>query len=931
MTMRLKDPGRSPFRRHLGRTGLAVAAAVIASVGWTPTVSALEYGPDGEVVEPEFGRGETRGPYTLDGEFVHNVGEIQLHMTNWGLIGSLPGVNCSFCDAPSAMWPAGSGVDYLFEAALWVGALKNSVPVVTTGRRGGTELRANPNDPLDTIWVSQQGAPGGARYPDPNFDDDGDGLENEDPLNGLDDDEDGLIDEDFAAISNQHFRTVLRDDDPLAIEANPDHEPLNIRVIQESFAWENDNVDDFIGFEFTIIPTENFSVDLQDVYVGFFADCDIGPRGTGGIAQDDMPGFFDGRVRAIDRSLVPISVAYMYDQDADGGQADGYIGIMFLDHPIDPLGVEAPVKVGITSFQQFAGNQPFDRGGDPGNDAERYELLSRFEFDPFPSPDEESKANDYRILISTGPFSGLAQGEELEFQMGMVIGSGLAGLQRNAAEAALTYYGNWFDRDLDEETGVQGRETRVCQDDFEDPNEIFDLFFSPCDTSGLGPDDEFPPPVSEEDLDEDGCFYQNADCEVERRRDALNCDQDDQFEESELAGCTGVKGKEFHVTWLVGLAPQPPGLRLVPSDNQVHVFWSNVSEVVPDIRLQEVDFESYLVWRAEGWERPFGSSIENGPESELWSLVAEFDKVNFFEDRRFIGDEVISQRLPLGANTGLDVISYTPRMYRPGTPEYDRHAPVRDLVSRIVEDPEFQSLLGPTINPATFLRYIDPKTGNVSAIGRKYPELARYQDNYAPADTAYFVEIGLDFYEYVDRDVFNGHAYFYAVTASDFRADSSGEEGLLPLGPGLAGDAQSNFAFAVPKAQAQTKDERDERGQDIYVVPNPATRESLAEFSQFSPNADDPTGVRVMFANLPRARNTIKIYTLAGDLVQTIEHDGTAFGEVGSEGFSNTGGSAFWNLVSRNGQEIVSGVYLYSVESSDPDFERVVGRFVVVR
>jgi hypothetical protein len=135
----------------------------------------------------------------------------------------------------------------------------------------------------------------------------------------------------------------------------------------------------------------------------------------------------------------------------------------------------------------------------------------------------------------------------------------------------------------------------------------------------------------------------------------------------------------------------------------------------------------------------------------------------------------------------------------------------------------------------------------------------------------------------------------------------------------------------VPKAQAQTKDERDERGQDIYVVPNPATRESLAEFSQFSPNADDPTGVRVMFANLPRARNTIKIYTLAGDLVQTIEHDGTAFGEVGSEGFSNTGGSAFWNLVSRNGQEIVSGVYLYSVESSDPDFERVVGRFVVVR
>lgn len=52
---------------------------------------------------------------------------------------------------------------------------------------------------------------------------------------------------------------------------------------------------------------------------------------------------------------------------------------------------------------------------------------------------------------------------------------------------------------------------------------------------------------------------------------------------------------------------------------------------------------------------------------------------------------------------------------------------------------------------------------------------------------------------------------------------------------------------------------------------------------------------------------------------------------LGNEGYSDSSGSAFWNLVSRNGQEVVSGIYLYFVESRSDDFDRVVGRFVVVR
>ena len=78
--------------------------------------------------------------------------------------------------------------------------------------------------------------------------------------------------------------------------------------------------------------------------------------------------------------------------------------------------------------------------------------------------------------------------------------------------------------------------------------------------------------------------------------------------------------------------------------------------------------------------------------------------------------------------------------------------------------------------------------------------------------------------------------------------------------------------------------------------------------------------MRVTFTNLPQANNTIKVYTSSGDWVQTISHNGNS----GS-------GHVSWNLMSRNGQEIVSGIYLYSVESDDDAFDTYVGKFFVVR
>ena len=171
----------------------------------------------------------------------------------------------------------------------------------------------------------------------------------------------------------------------------------------------------------------------------------------------------------------------------------------------------------------------------------------------------------------------------------------------------------------------------------------------------------------------------------------------------------------------------------------------------------------------------------------------------------------------------------------------------------------------------------------------------------------------------MDTETHNGFTNYYSVVARDHRLAWDGGRFVIG-GMGTEGDPSSYFHAARSRPDAQTVGERQEMGVNIYVYPNPATRESLAEFQSREPSREDPTGVRVMFNNLPFARNVIRIYTIAGDLIQTIEHDGTT-----------QGGAISWNLMTRNRQEIVSGIYLYSVDSDDDGFARFNGRFVVVR
>ncbi|MDD4858392.1 MAG: hypothetical protein PHD74_09850, partial [Candidatus Krumholzibacteria bacterium] len=181
--------------------------------------------------------------------------------------------------------------------------------------------------------------------------------------------------------------------------------------------------------------------------------------------------------------------------------------------------------------------------------------------------------------------------------------------------------------------------------------------------------------------------------------------------------------------------------------------------------------------------------------------------------------------------------------------------------------------------------------------------LARYNLGY---------EGGLQYYEFVDTSVHNGMHYFYSVTAYDHVIS-----GGLPTEVGYYGDPSSNFAYIQPLSDAQEASTYNK--EDVYVVPNPATTSTMSPW-QLEANEDDPTGIKVEFRNLPKCRSTVRIYTVSGDLIQTLFHDG-----------SGGNGSLAWDLVSRNGQDVTSGVYIFAVEPEDGKFERTIGKFVVIR
>lgn len=100
---------------------------------------------------------------------------------------------------------------------------------------------------------------------------------------------------------------------------------------------------------------------------------------------------------------------------------------------------------------------------------------------------------------------------------------------------------------------------------------------------------------------------------------------------------------------------------------------------------------------------------------------------------------------------------------------------------------------------------------------------------------------------------------------------------------------------------------------DVIVVPNPYIAFSPAEIA--APRSGQRDDLRLEFRNLPQ-RCTIRIYTITGELVDTIEKD-------------DVRDFATWRVLSFESQQIAYGVYIYHVDA--PGIGTKIGRFAVIK
>jgi hypothetical protein len=177
-------------------------------------------------------------------------------------------------------------------------------------------------------------------------------------------------------------------------------------------------------------------------------------------------------------------------------------------------------------------------------------------------------------------------------------------------------------------------------------------------------------------------------------------------------------------------------------------------------------------------------------------------------------------------------------------------------------------------------------------------------------DSLYYYRLDVD-------NVKDGFKYWVALTSFDRGVP---EEGVESMESGI----RATRVLAIPGTPPAADNGK------IYVVPNPYRGEAVWD------------GMRdrekyVWFLNLPE-KATIRIFTLAGDLVKTIEFDGSTYDASDIQGLRTfaerdvaiPGGICAWDLITDEDQAVATGLYIYSVEDKRTGSNRL-GKFMVIR
>lgn len=813
----------------------------------------------------------------------HNRGKVQLAVGNNGTFGVRGGsITDPFSGEviQSCVYPRNTDLVYLWVSAIWIGGIVGRDTLVSVGDEDFYQTTE--------LWPDVEPF-GRFRY------------ESIDPGNEFFS-EDAYSEQDIIC---EYTDTLT---DPSLVEpdnfSGRSHQPLGVKVTQRSMAWSYAYADDFVLFDYQV---ENIGPrKLREVYLGVWVDGDVwhttrnNPEGW----RDDLVGFYHTHPSQCAHCPYDdtIAVAYHTDNDGDPAEDGGWddrsvphvMGVRVVRTPQDSLSYSFNWWVTDYATYDFGprrrgtANDPFrDFGtglGLPRGDRNKYYIMRHQEFDYdlirtaknkvlqgwLPPPENAkslARGHDCRYLLSFGPFE-VSPGQKLPVSFAWVGGTNLH-----------SGSGNWktlFDpmnpdpwyNSLD--FSNLARNARWASWVYDNPN---------VDTDGDGYYGEF---IT--------CPLDSLVYSVDTVIDGIDTVLDvTQYTAVETCWIEGDGVPDFK-----GAGPPPaPDIRVRPDYGRLRVLFNGaLTETTKDVFSRLVDFEGYRVYLARD-ERP-----------QSFRLLTSYDRKNF---NKWILD-----------NNDNWILLDPPFTYDELVRLYD------DTTDNIPFDPlrftRTQTFSPPDHPDSVF--YFEAQDYNVSELGvdtdirKVYPDQpypsSLDPDSAAPSELTEDGFLKYFEYEIVIEDLLPSVPYYVNVTAFDFGSPVAGL-------PSLETSVLNGYVKAYPMTPGT---ETADKHLKVHVYPNPYRVDATYGPRGFERRGGDTPVEKARllhFGNVP-PRCTIRIYSLDGDLVKRIDHNEPVA--------SATSSHATWDLITRNRQLAVTGLYYYVVESSHGTD---IGKFVIIR
>lgn len=814
----------------------------------------------------------------------HRVGQIVLAVKNNGTFGQANGNDISDCLTGEELlpceYPKNSRSRYLYAAAFWIGAVVGRDTLVSTGTDGwqpgvGDEFNPDISPFGDLIYRS-------TRFPDvPSL------YTN------------AISEEDYIAV---YFDTLT---EGVANDASGrPHRPLNIQVTQRSFAWSYSYAEDFVLFDYEI---KNIGVSkIKDCYMGIYVDADVHAQSADGTvgAQDDICGFIETIPVTLQNCnfIDTVNIAWIADNDGDPGQDGSYTQASLKNVTATRI-VRTPADTLDVSFNWWISNGdesrdfgPRERSkvgrlddefrnfrtgtlGTPEGDADKYYQLRNQEFD---------YDQIYTASIGTENELWSAPPQDLAED-----------LSDGYDTRYLLSFGP-FDIDPGEKLPISfayigGKNLHSDPNHFKNtlllskPTE----YYQGLDFSDLTLNSQWASRVYDNpgvDTDGDDYYGKSWICNL----DSVYVDSTGTYKYT-LADTLFYEGDG--VPDFRGASPPPsPTFWVEPSAYTAKVRWNGtLSENTPDVFSRDLDFEGYRVYMG----------LDNREAS--FQLLASFDREDYnkfvFNPKKLptAGFELKDTPFTIGL---LDTLygnmdgTFAPLSYSRTSP-----------------------YIKPGFPDSVF--YFEKQDFNVSHFGINTPITKVYPDAPYPStiipDSAQADELTEDGllkyfeYEYEINNILPSIQHFVSVTAFDYGSPESGLaslEGSKSLSP-KSFYAIDNYNTVVAE------------NMKVATFPQPYIVNGYYRdmgYEGLSHEEDPPDRIRkINFINLP-AKCEIKIFTLDGDLVREISHDKTPSDPEAT--------IDYWDLITRNTQLAVSGVYYYTVEADG--LETQIGKIVLI-